>query len=412
MIGPGVGPSFYSGVPLPFPGATFGSDFTTNQYQLSGAVYGVPSSLPGFTFTRASTGYAQTVAGTLTSFASGAPRITDRGMLIEEARTNLLLRSQEFDNASWVKTRCTVTADAAVAPDGTTTADAFVEDATAGSNHRVVQAMSKAASAITYTQSCYLKASARNFAVLYSEGAAGTARTYFNIANGTISTAAAVTGTWTSPSATITALANGWYRCTQTWTTDTGTYADQYIFGSADGSTLNYNGVNGQVGFYMWGAQTEVGAFATSYIPTTTASATRAADVAALGSLSLLTGYSLYGEWFGEALPTSARVLDISGSVLIRRAGSSVSFNGAGRERSRTGGSGLCKAASAIGASDIEAALNGVTAGAASGTFSAVTVTTLTFASTGSSSYLNGYLRKVIIYPTALSLADLVTLTT
>ena len=37
--------------------------------------------MPGMTITRASVGYARTVAGTFTSFASGAARITDRGLL-------------------------------------------------------------------------------------------------------------------------------------------------------------------------------------------------------------------------------------------------------------------------------------------------------------------------------------------
>lgn len=38
-------------------------------------------------------------------------------------RTNLLLRSNEFDNAVWIKNQTSVTPNSAVAPDGTTTAD-------------------------------------------------------------------------------------------------------------------------------------------------------------------------------------------------------------------------------------------------------------------------------------------------
>ena len=54
-----------------------------------------------------------------------------KGFLVEEARTNLLLRSEEFDNANWTKSRATVTANAATAPDGTSNADKLVEDSTA-----------------------------------------------------------------------------------------------------------------------------------------------------------------------------------------------------------------------------------------------------------------------------------------
>lgn len=42
----------------------------------------------GLTVTRASQAYADNVAGVWTSFASGVARITDKGLLVEEARTN------------------------------------------------------------------------------------------------------------------------------------------------------------------------------------------------------------------------------------------------------------------------------------------------------------------------------------
>lgn len=84
-----------------YPGASVALDFTRNLYR-SGTpiVKGNPANLPGWTFTRASTGYAETVAGTLVSFASGAPRITDKGLLVEEARTNLLLNSAALSTQS------------------------------------------------------------------------------------------------------------------------------------------------------------------------------------------------------------------------------------------------------------------------------------------------------------------------
>ncbi len=49
--------------------------------------------------------------------------------LIEKVRTNLVLQSQTFDNASWNKTtdgQVTITANAAAAPDGTTTAEKMI----------------------------------------------------------------------------------------------------------------------------------------------------------------------------------------------------------------------------------------------------------------------------------------------
>ena len=68
-------------------------DFLTNQAWFGGDYVGALANTPGWSFTRASAGYAQTSAGALVSFASGVPRITDKGILIEGARTNLFLNS-------------------------------------------------------------------------------------------------------------------------------------------------------------------------------------------------------------------------------------------------------------------------------------------------------------------------------
>ncbi|QTC91586.1 hypothetical protein [Brevundimonas goettingensis] len=68
-------------------------DFVAGVYRLDGADYSSFAALPGASFSRTGAGTALTVAGGVTSFATGAPRITDRGLLVEEARTNLFLNS-------------------------------------------------------------------------------------------------------------------------------------------------------------------------------------------------------------------------------------------------------------------------------------------------------------------------------
>jgi hypothetical protein len=62
--------------------------FAAGGFGLGGRVYGSLADVPGYSFTRASAGYAQTAGGVLVPFASGAPRITDLGILVEEARQN------------------------------------------------------------------------------------------------------------------------------------------------------------------------------------------------------------------------------------------------------------------------------------------------------------------------------------
>lgn len=96
-------------------GALIDLDFANSRY------FG--ASLEQLTVTRASQGFAAyTVAGNsglLGTFAANIPRITDNGLLVELAATNLALRSRDFANAAWVATNVTVSQTSAGA-DGTT----------------------------------------------------------------------------------------------------------------------------------------------------------------------------------------------------------------------------------------------------------------------------------------------------
>ena len=68
-------------------------DFTANRALFNGADVGAVTATPNWSFIRATVGTAEDLAGNIVQFASGAPRITDKGLLIEEARTNLYLNS-------------------------------------------------------------------------------------------------------------------------------------------------------------------------------------------------------------------------------------------------------------------------------------------------------------------------------
>ncbi len=87
---------------------------------------------PRITFTRASTATYFDAAGVLSSAANNVPRIDYdpetlicKGLLIEEARTNLLTYSEQFDNAAWIKSNAniSVTSTNSTSPDGTASAD-------------------------------------------------------------------------------------------------------------------------------------------------------------------------------------------------------------------------------------------------------------------------------------------------
>jgi hypothetical protein len=198
------------------------------------------------------------------------PQRTDRGLLLEEARTNLALRHHAMEVSPWVVLNATVTANAIAAPDGTTSADKVAETATTGV-HGIYQ------SCVTvpgqaHTQSCYAKAAERNFLVM-TEGNNVTSTAVFNLSTGVV---ASVTGNG-SPSATITALADGWYRCSLTFTPIAAT-SNLQIRASNAASSAGYAGTAGS-GIYAWGAQFELGSYATSGIHTSAIAVARGLPV-------------------------------------------------------------------------------------------------------------------------------------
>jgi len=214
-----------------------------------------------------------------TSTINSAPRFDHNpttgeslGLLVEEARTNLLLRSEEFDNASWTKFRGSITANASTAPNGILSAEKFVEDATASNTHGLFATIT-IVTATAYTYSVYIKAAERSWVVLGLDIGAGEKKTWFNLSTGAI-------GTNANTTATISPAGNGWYRCIVT-STSAATSATCALKLATNDNVESYNGDNTS-GIYLWGAQLEAGAFATSYIPTTSATVTRAADVASV----------------------------------------------------------------------------------------------------------------------------------
>jgi hypothetical protein len=217
--------------------------------------------------------------------------LAPRGLLIEEARTNLALYSEQFDNAAWTKFNATVTANVTASPDGTVNADKLAEDATAGVGHLVSQGPTL--TAVAHTYSVYAKASERNWICLLNNSIAN-ALAFFNLATGTIGTVGS------GATATITNAGNGWYRCSITFTAIAATNNCHIRLAPSD-NVLSYNGVAGN-GAFIYGAQLEAGGFATSYIPTVASTVTRNADVA------IMTGTN-FSSWYNQ--PAGTFIADV-----------------------------------------------------------------------------------------------------
>jgi hypothetical protein len=263
-------------------GATDAFDFVADQYIRAGTVG--PS---GLTVTRASDGYAETASGTLVNFGAGVLRRTDKGVLVEGARTNLLLRSQEFDNAAWTLTsNTTLTPTALASPSGAV--DAYLLTATAGAGFRgITQAFTGTAAAHTF--SLYAKPDSTTWFRLSTFDGSTNLNTYFNLSG-----AGSVGTSGVGHTASIQAVGNGWYRCVVTRTLAASANCEMRVrLANAD------NVINAVTGdsTYIWGAQVELGAFPSSYIPTVASTVTRAADEVLVNPYTFPAPFSAYAEY-------------------------------------------------------------------------------------------------------------------
>jgi hypothetical protein len=255
------------------------------------------------TTTQAITNYVPqllTAASGVARFDHNPTTFESLGLEIEESRTNLVTYSSEFDNAAWTKTRSSITANIIVAPDGALTGDKFVEDTTASSTHDITFS-SSFTSGTSYTLSIYAKQAGRNLRIYFPSVAFGSSYSaVFDLSAGTAT--AAISGTVAS----ITSVGNGWYRCsiTQTATATASTTFTLRLVEST--STITYTG-DGYSGLYIWGAQVEAGAFATSYIPTVASQVTRAADAASMTGTNFSSWYNqAEGSFFAQFVPATS----------------------------------------------------------------------------------------------------------
>ncbi|MGD9921442.1 MAG: hypothetical protein AB7V13_08350 [Pseudorhodoplanes sp.] len=243
-----------------------------------------------------------------------------RGVRTEGSKQNLLLRSNEFDNAYWTKTGITPTADGATGPDETVTADVLTEDG-GNSVHGIDRAVSVTAGS-SYTGSIHVeRLVGTRWFVIQHAGASGSAIAYFDPATGAVGFVG-TTGAYTNATAGVRPLPDGrwrfWLRCTIV--TDTTVFV-RYRYAQADAGSTTYTG-DGASAMAWFGAQFELGAL-TSYIPTTTATVTRAADIFqrsnADGALSL-SKYTLLAEGMVDHFDATVVLASLGTNDLTDRA--------------------------------------------------------------------------------------------
>jgi len=287
-----------------------------------------------FTVSRNTTATRVNSSGLIESVASGVPRIdwlgqSCPGLLVEASGTNFArwvnqMTAQDTPTASGGMTITTGSTDF-LAPDGTSgSITKYVGGAASGtSQYAYYTAAITVTAAGQHTFSLFVKAGATNplnFCTLafgaYS-GGSGTATSYFSLASGTALTAGA----------SIQDYGNGWYRLISApYTIASGDLSGTLFFGMAEANNDNSWPASGALNLtaYTWGAQLEAGSIATTYIPTTTTTVSRAADsISASGALvSGLIGQTegtIYAEVDVRNWIASGRVLTCSNGTSDER---------------------------------------------------------------------------------------------
>jgi hypothetical protein len=375
---------------------------------------------------------------------SGTPRLdyyTSSGLpgcpalLVEPSGSNSVLRSQDF-SATWAAT-VSATVTGVTSPDGTANASTFIADATTS---RVRQSVSLV-SGTTYTYSLFGKFDALSSGFTMQVFEENTT-TYgsgvcqaFNLNEGTLGASGSVGAGFTLQSAGMEDYGNGWYRCRMTvlmgYTTPSGATGGRVGFriGTAISGGRPLSVVSGSVS--AWGAQLETGSVATSYIPTTTASATRNADVISLsGAVSGCIGQT-EGTIYAEFINTFSssyndglliRVFaDANNEVFGRKEAASNRYTFRWRANSQNTTftnvnvpDGVNKVALAYKSGDTALFLNGVQVGSTSTDVRAFSVNPTTVAlgsNGGAGQFFNDRIRAAALYTTRLTNDQLMLLT-
>jgi hypothetical protein len=360
---------------------------------------------------------------------TGAPL----GLLIEEQRTNLLLRSEEFDSGSWLAVRASISSNTIISPDGSITADKLVEN-TATDNHFTRQAASTTLLDNTvYTFSVYAKAAERTTLCLVVRTKTNAFPTsYFNLINGTVG------GTSAEMTTTIQNVGNGWYRCSVSQNIQSGATNPEFFILTSTGTGIQSYTGNGYSGIYIWGAQVEAGSFSTSYIPTVAAQVTRSNDTAVMTGANFSSWYRAdEGTLFSESVIENGVQIN-AGTFGISRGNPGTSFNDNSITVRHSGGTfGVSRStvADANGSAvvdisvstsaavrkvslsyktdDFAASTNGSavvtdTVGVIPGT---TAVQALIGCNTFNTNRINGHIRKIAYYPKRLANAELQALT-
>jgi hypothetical protein len=350
--------------------------------------------------------------------------------LIEEARTNLILQS-ELTSTSYTNSQSTDSDNDTTAPDGTTTAGTIIDNGVA-SSHGIYQNPTFV-SGTSYTLSAFFKPKELTHAVLRFATTAFPAEMFveFDLVN---LTSVDVSASGAVDTITMEQYPDGWVRCSITDTADAST-ASVVSFNTSDGNGTSASYTGSTEGVYVWGCQLEAGAFASSYIPTTTAAVTRANDhISVTVSDMDYEGYAttVYADFdiqpvlpyahvgylyaFRKAVVhVSTAYAQVNGMYYYHRNPAS-QLDFALDSTIDDGAGSRMKIATAFAEDDFEGVLNGTSVRTDVGTNTPLAgsslPTILTIGNDNNINYINTHLKHLAVFNARLSSADMITITT
>ena len=242
------------------------------------------------TFTRASTATRVNESGLIEEVAANVPRLDNSqggcsSLLLEPQRSNLLLRSEEF-NTDWFIGANVLSSNVSSSPVGLINASKIAANS-ANSSHFFESVIYSVTTSSTYTYSCFVKSAGSNFFQLATSTGFSSAYQNFNLSNGTLAGGNVASFGYSS---SIQSYGNGWYRVSLTATSTSTSARFLCVTILADVARNAPFIGNNTDGIYTFGHQKELGSYPTSYIPTLGTAVTRVADSATKTGISSLIG--------------------------------------------------------------------------------------------------------------------------
>ena len=389
-----------------------------------------------------SSGYVASAAVNEARFDYDPTTLAAKGLLIEGEAINYMLRSTTLNPHSVTGMR-TISTASITDPEGTTNkASIIAADATASYHARFLGTI--AGTNTTITVSIFAKKNGYKY-LYFADFANGRSAVRFDLDDGTTSNSAG--GGFVSASAT--SYSNGWWRCSMVVTVTASTsYSWSYVGLPTSGATLNaygavYNGTNTDSdGIYAYGFQVEGGTGASSYIPTVASQTTRNPDLALMTSTNFSSWFTggttgtFFVDWHGGVRGITSTVRSVistndqttkhlhlqqvsaAGVLKVADFGAAHSVSTA---NSITSGARTKGAFNFDGATTtVNLCLNGGTVATSSAIAFSVAPTWLVLGGTSTdgstltdlTTVLNGSIRQIKYYPTALTSAQLIAMTT